>query len=75
MKAISLRLNSFNNEVKVVLPTSKSISNRLLIIQALSEQHFEIKNLSTADDTVLLQELLNSKAPTLLLSYYYSSSF
>ncbi len=65
MKAISLRLNSFNNEVKVVLPTSKSISNRLLIIQALCDEHFEINNLSDADDTVLLEELLNSKAGTL----------
>jgi 3-phosphoshikimate 1-carboxyvinyltransferase len=65
MKAISLRLNSFNNDVKVVLPTSKSISNRLLIIQALCEEQFEINNLSNADDTVLLQELLNSKADTL----------
>jgi len=65
MKAVSLVLNSFNNDVTVDLPTSKSISNRLLIIQALSEEHFEIKNLSTADDTVLLQELLNSKTDTL----------
>jgi len=65
MKAVSLVLNNFNSDVAVDLPTSKSISNRLLIIQALSEEHFEIKNLSTADDTVLLQELLNSKTDTL----------
>jgi len=65
MKAVSLVLNSFNNDVTVDLLTSKSISNRLLIIQALSDAHFEINNLSDADDTVLLQELLISKADTL----------
>lgn len=33
------------------LPASKSISNRLLIIRALSENNFEIKNISDSDDT------------------------
>lgn len=45
-------------EADVVLPFSKSISNRLLILQALSPNKFAIKNLSDADDTALLQELL-----------------
>ena len=42
----------------IQLPASKSISNRVLIIQALVENKFEIYNLSTANDTVLLQKLL-----------------
>ena len=45
----------------VHLPSSKSISNRLLIIKALSGKKFSIKNLSEADDTKLLQELLVSE--------------
>ncbi len=40
------------------LPSSKSISNRLLIMQALSGTDFGITNLSTADDTLILQKLL-----------------
>jgi 3-phosphoshikimate 1-carboxyvinyltransferase len=44
-------------DVPVTLPASKSISNRLLIIQALS-QSGEITNLSDAEDTVVLQKLL-----------------
>ncbi len=42
----------------VSLPASKSISNRLLIMQALSGEPFEINNLSEADDTRELQEAL-----------------
>jgi 3-phosphoshikimate 1-carboxyvinyltransferase len=40
------------------LPSSKSLSNRLLVIRALSKDKFRIKNLSEADDTLLLQNLL-----------------
>ena len=40
------------------LAGSKSISNRALIIQALTEAPFEIKRLANANDTVLLQKLL-----------------
>ena len=42
------------------LPSSKSISNRLLIIRALSGGNFPVNNLSEAGDTVLLGKLLNS---------------
>ncbi len=45
---------------KVLLPASKSISNRLLIIRALSEKDFRIANLSVADDTALLAQHLNT---------------
>lgn len=44
---------------KVELPASKSISNRLLIIQRLCKQSFEILNLSEANDTRLLQDILS----------------
>lgn len=39
------------------LPTSKSISNRLLILQYLMNHRFEILDLSTADDTRILKEI------------------
>jgi 3-phosphoshikimate 1-carboxyvinyltransferase len=42
------------------LPASKSISNRVLIIQSLCEEKFEIENLSQANDTLLLQNCLVS---------------
>jgi len=40
------------------LPASKSISNRLLILNALSRQAIPVENLSEADDTRLLRDLL-----------------
>lgn len=45
---------------KIKLSGSKSISNRVLIIQALCEGSFEISNLSDSDDTKTLQSLLSS---------------
>ncbi len=45
---------------KVDLPPSKSISNRLLIIQQLCDQPFEIINRSNARDTELLVDILAS---------------
>ena len=45
---------------KICLPTSKSISNRLLIIQALTSNEFDIAGLSDSDDTHVLQEGLRS---------------
>ena len=44
----------------VILPASKSISNRALVICALTEHPFIIQNLSNADDTVLLDALFQS---------------
>lgn len=44
----------------VTLNGSKSISNRVLIIRALSENPFKIHNLSTSDDTQSLLSLLES---------------
>jgi 3-phosphoshikimate 1-carboxyvinyltransferase len=49
----------------IILNSSKSIANRVLIIRALCGQKFQIANLSNADDTVLLNKLLDSKDATL----------
>ncbi|MCB0409819.1 MAG: 3-phosphoshikimate 1-carboxyvinyltransferase, partial [Flavobacteriales bacterium] len=44
---------------KINLTASKSISNRVLIIQALCAEKFNINNLATAKDTVTLNKLLS----------------
>lgn len=43
---------------QITLPSSKSLSNRWLVLDYLSRQGIKIKNLSTADDTQLLKRLL-----------------
>lgn len=43
------------------LPSSKSISNRVLIIRALCEQDFDIHRLANAKDTVTLDRLLKGE--------------
>ncbi|MEM9053618.1 MAG: 3-phosphoshikimate 1-carboxyvinyltransferase, partial [Bacteroidota bacterium] len=50
--------NSPEGVVQINLPASKSISNRALIVQKLSEGEVEITNLSEAEDTVVLNEAL-----------------
>ncbi len=45
-------------KVEITLPSSKSISNRALMIQSFCEDKFSIHNLSEADDTVLLHSIL-----------------
>ena len=57
---IKLYKNNNNLEGKVFLESSKSISNRILIIRALSNQNFKIENLSNADDTLLMSKLLKT---------------
>jgi len=52
-------------ECEIDLPASKSISNRLLIIQALCKQEFEITNLSNSEDTKALQKALKATATTI----------
>ena len=46
-------------EITVNLPFSKSISNRLLILQKLCRSSFQIHNLSNSSDTCTLKQLLN----------------
>ena len=45
---------------EIKLPSSKSISNRVLIINALSYSPFPVANLSDSDDTKVMQEVLYS---------------
>ena len=57
-----IKISSKNKTIygSVDLESSKSISNRLLIIKELCKTKFEIKNLSNAKDTEILNELLDS---------------
>ena len=45
---------------EITLPSSKSISNRILIINSLSYSPYRIDNLSDSDDTKVLMAVLNS---------------
>ena len=54
-------LSSINKlEGEIILPTSKSISNRVLIINALAYSSFPVQNLSDSDDTQVMEQVLNS---------------
>ena len=63
--AISLSYPTKTLNGSIHLTSSKSESNRALIIQALCKEYFGIHNLSTADDTVILSELLSSESSEL----------
>ncbi len=58
------RISSTNGNLEgtVNLPASKSISNRVLIIEALSNGSSQIHNLSDSDDTKVLAAALNSNS-------------
>lgn len=60
MKKIKLSFDKFKDST-IYLNSSKSESNRLLIIKALSDKKITIKNLSKANDSVLLKNLLESE--------------
>jgi len=45
---------------EITLPSSKSISNRILIINSLSYSPYEIDNLSDSDDTKVMEAVLNA---------------
>lgn len=60
MKSILVRKPDNCLKGSLLLPASKSISNRLLMIQALSGKEYTINNLSEAGDTLLLQRLLET---------------
>ncbi len=49
-----------NINCEINLPSSKSISNRLLIIRSLCNDYFNIENLSNSNDTISLVKALNS---------------
>ncbi|MCG8583071.1 MAG: 3-phosphoshikimate 1-carboxyvinyltransferase [Bacteroidales bacterium] len=60
----TLAHNTATGNIKVQLPSSKSISNRLLLLNALSYSPYEIKNLSDSDDTKAMLGVLNSNSTT-----------
>lgn len=62
MNKIRIRKEDKTAVGTITLGGSKSISNRVLIIQALCDESFEITNLSDSDDTKTLQKLLHSDA-------------
>ena len=66
---MNLKLNKPANIIfsKINLPGSKSISNRVLIIQALSCLPFSIQNLSDSDDTKHLNEALKNYSTSSLI--------
>ena len=57
-KVINLHSPTCPINVKINLPSSKSISNRLLMLKALSGIEFPIFNLSKASDTLMLENAL-----------------
>jgi 3-phosphoshikimate 1-carboxyvinyltransferase len=64
-KTITLAHSSGILEGRVQLPASKSEANRALIIAALAGGKSDLQNLSEANDTQLLQRLLQSDADTI----------
>ncbi len=44
----------------IIMPGSKSISNRLLIIKALCKEEFDLDHLAPSTDTLILLEILNT---------------
>ncbi|PJB15900.1 MAG: 3-phosphoshikimate 1-carboxyvinyltransferase [Flavobacteriales bacterium CG_4_9_14_3_um_filter_32_8] len=59
---MSISLSHFTQLIKgeIQLTSSKSESNRALIIRALCGKNFEMENLATAEDTVILKKTLHS---------------
>ena len=56
-----VKINTSSNRIEgcVQLSASKSISNRLLMIKAISNSSFELYNLSESDDTRILNQILS----------------
>lgn len=59
-----LNLDKPNLNLEIELPASKSISNRALILNALSYSPADIENLSDCDDTRVLVNVLDSTVST-----------
>jgi 3-phosphoshikimate 1-carboxyvinyltransferase len=65
VKNIDLKLTPVMRGTAKMLPASKSISNRALIINALAGNESELHNLSDANDTQLMLRLVNSLDKTI----------
>ena len=65
LPASSIRLQTPSGAIhaEIQLPSSKSESNRALVIQALAEEEIVLHNLSEARDTQTMQRLLQSAEP------------
>lgn len=61
MSQCVITANQSKIEGTVRLPGSKSLSNRALIIEAIANQGKFIQNLSKAQDSVLMKDLLGSQ--------------
>ena len=55
-----LDLLTLPDEINIKLPASKSISNRVLILNALAYSPYDVQNLANCDDTNVLVKVLNS---------------
>lgn len=64
MTTKQLHITNKNLNLEINLPSSKSISNRALIINALAYSPYEIENLSDCDDTRVTVKALNSNDTT-----------
>ncbi len=60
MTAKHLDLLTMPDELSIKLPASKSISNRVLILNALAYSPYDVQNLADCDDTNVLVKVLNS---------------
>ena len=61
-KVLNIQTNTVNLEIN--LPSSKSISNRALILNALAYSPYEVKNVSDCDDTRVMIKALDSNDNT-----------
>ena len=61
-KVLNIQTNTVNLEIN--LPSSKSISNRALILNALAYSPYEVKNVSDCDDTRVMIRALDSNDST-----------
>ena len=61
MKKLKIKFNKLI-ENTIELNSSKSESNRLLIIKALSKKKIDINNISNANDTTILKSLLRNNS-------------
>ena len=61
MKSINIRFSKYTNIKEITVNSSKSESNRMLIIQALSDEKIKINNLSKANDTIIMKDILAKK--------------
>lgn len=69
MSQLSLHKNNKILKGEILLPGSKSESNRVLIIQALCKDPFKIHNLSPAEDTSSLELGVKSLEPEINVGY------